>query len=287
MQVCANGAISIGTEHFSFFSPSRFPSSSSQISSSNVLAPYWNDHDLRGDGSSINYKVYTREQGSRVSDAKLDAISRLISNKEELSFSGIWMLVAEWNGAPAYPFNTDNPPRNTYQAVVVTDGTQTFAVYTYNCEQLEWESVQGSSVYSVIGYNINDGNSLFSSVNPFMNHPLSRSKGVQSVACVNNPLRVEWSNLVYLVGNDTGASQLARADCINRANKDQSSFQAKSFNSRPCPCSFAQARRDNRYRYASNALFFITGDTSFFNNFCYVQRFPSTNGVQLCCYSRQ
>ncbi|XP_064388044.1 uncharacterized protein LOC135336225 isoform X3 [Halichondria panicea] len=287
LRVCANGAISIGTEHFNFFSPSRFPSSSSQISSSNVLAPYWNDHDLRGDGSSINYKVYTREQGSRVSDAKLDAISRLISNKEELSFSGIWMLVAEWNGAPAYPFNTDKPPRNTYQAVVVTDGTQTFAVYTYNCEQLEWESGQGSSVYSVIGYNINDGNSLFSSVNPFMNHPLSRSKGVRSVACMNNPLRVEWSNLVYLVGNDTGAGQLARANCINRANKDQSSFQAKSFNSQPCPCSFAQAGRDNRYRFARNTLFFITRDTSFFDNFCYVQRFRSTNGVQLCCYSRQ
>ncbi len=253
------------------------------------MTPYWNDHDLRGDGSSINYKVYTREQGGRVSGAKLDSISRLISNKHKISFSGIWMLVAEWDSAPAYPFNAEQPLRNTYQAVVCTDGTQTFAVYTYNCEQLQWESGEGSSVYSVIGYNINPNNAQFSSFASFINHPLSTFPGVRSVACVNDPLRVEWSNLVYLVGNDTGASQLSRADCINRANKDQSSFKAELFIGEPCPCSVFQAFRDGRYSSISYDLFKLTGDASFFNSICFVPRFPSflNSGVQLCCYSTQ
>ena len=253
------------------------------------MTPYWNDHDLRGNGSSINYKVYTREQGGRVSGAKLDSISRLISNKHNISFSGIWMLVAEWDSAPAYPFNADQPLRNTYQAVVCTDGTQTFAVYTYNCEQLQWESGEGSSVYSVIGYNIKPNNAQFSSFASFINHPLSAFRGVRSVACVNDPMRVEWSNLVYLVGNDTGASQLSRADCINRANKDQSSFKAELFIGEPCPCSVFQAFRDGRYSSISYDLFKLTGDASFFNSICFVPRFPSflNSGVQLCCYSTQ
>ena len=282
-QVCANGAISIGTGHFNFFSPDIFPSNSLAIRSANVLAPFWNDHDARGSSSRILYKVYENRLGETARE-KIKNVSLFVAAQKNVSFAGVWMLVAEWRDVPAYPYN-QNELVNTYQALVITDGISTYAVYTYSCGQLQWASGEGSSIYSVIGYNINSNNARFLTFEPFANHPLSGFEQVRAIACTNQPLRIDYSNLVYLVGFNDGTEQKFIADCINRVSQDL--LQPISYEA-PCPCSFAQARRDSRYRYASVFLYFATGDFSFLSRNCYLQLFEpfsNTSGVQLCCYS--
>ena len=71
---------------------------------------------------------------------------------------------------------------NTYQAIAITDGTKSYAVYTYQCGLMEW------SDSATIGYN--------GGRNYFANHPLSGSPGAQTIACVNSPENM-WSNVVY------------------------------------------------------------------------------------------
>ncbi len=286
MQVCSNGVISIGSGHFTFFSPSRFPGSS-VVSSFNVLAPYWNDHDLRAGGGAINYNVYTVEMGSEAI-SRINIVSSLISNQRGMNFSGIWMLVAEWSDVQSYPAASDSERTNTYQATVITDGMLTFAVYTYSCSQLRWTSGLGSNVFSVIGYNINSENVRFGSLEPFGNHPLSSFSAIDSVACANNDMRVDTANLIYLVGNDTGDLQAARSDCIKRASLDQSQFSSQRRYRLSCPCSVFQALRDSRYIFVSSGLLRVTGDQRFSSSSCFIPRFSGNRqDVQMCCYSRK
>lgn len=277
--------ISIGFGHFNFFSAVRFPSTSSLINSANVLAPYWNDHDLRGFNGGINYNVFSLERGD---DEVINSISTLISNQRGMNFSGIWMLVADWNDAQSYPAISGSDRTNTYQATVITDGMLTFAVYTYSCDRLQWASVENGQIFSVIGFNINPANAPSASLPLFDNHPLSGLPTVNSVACMNQNMRVDTANLIYLVGNDSGAVQAARSECIKIASSDSTVFSLLSPSRLACPCSIFQAARDTRYGYISGILFQNTRDERFFNSACYVSRFRTFGReVQMCCYSVQ
>ena len=74
---------------------------------------------------------------------------------------------------------------NSYQMVLATDGETSYTVFTYKCGELNWSS---SSYRAVIGYN--------AASNSYVNHPLSRTTNVNSIACVNSPSS-PWSNVVY------------------------------------------------------------------------------------------
>ena len=70
--------------------------------------------------------------------------------------------------------------------VVVTDGVQSYAVFTYQCGQLNW----------VVGNSTSIGFSASSTM--FANHPLSRQSNVNDIACLNQQYS-PWSNVVYKI----------------------------------------------------------------------------------------
>ena len=78
---------------------------------------------------------------------------------------------------------------NTYQAIAITDGSQSYAVYTYRCGDLQW------SGGATIGFNGGPVGNLYA------NHPLSGGIASSS-ACVNTGI-TEWSNVVYNVSIDS------------------------------------------------------------------------------------
>ena len=65
---------------------------------------------------------------------------------------------------------------------MITDGSKTYAVYTYHCNDVQW------SDGSVIGFNA--GGSYYA------NHPLSDSIAARDIDCVHRP-GSEWNNVVY------------------------------------------------------------------------------------------
>ena len=78
---------------------------------------------------------------------------------------------------------------NTYQGVLVTDGVQSYALYTYRCGEMEW------SGGATIGFGASD--------ELYANLRLSGSAGVLAVACLNSPT-TEWSNILYNLALDSG-----------------------------------------------------------------------------------
>ena len=75
---------------------------------------------------------------------------------------------------------------NNFQALVVTNGDMSYAVFTYQCGQLNWFGYRNSS----IGFS--------ASRNIFANHPLSRQANVNDIACLNKQCS-PWSNVVYQI----------------------------------------------------------------------------------------
>ena len=69
---------------------------------------------------------------------------------------------------------------NTYQGILITDGYQSFAVFTYQCGLLQWHG--GAS----IGFNGDEGKF-------YQNY---HAADIDDVACSNSPTS-PWSNIIY------------------------------------------------------------------------------------------
>ena len=71
---------------------------------------------------------------------------------------------------------------NTFQGLVITNGSKSYSVFTYQCGTLDWGGE------ATIGYKADE--SLF------RNDPLSGMVNVNDIACLNLP-NSDWYNLVY------------------------------------------------------------------------------------------
>ena len=194
-QISSNGLISFGTPFTSNFA-ATFPISQQ------VITPYWDDIDLSWKGS-VRYATI-RLSHSTLSPL-LGRASRYISNAMDIRFVATMMLVARW--VDACPFGNNRCSNvskstiivnycrwttcittikeNNFQAVVVTNGVQSYAVFTYKCGELNW-------VRNRAGIGFSASSTLFA------NHPLSRQSNVNSIACLNSPSS-PWSNVVYRI----------------------------------------------------------------------------------------
>ena len=73
---------------------------------------------------------------------------------------------------------------NSFQSIVATDGTLSYAIFTYQCGELNWLRFN----YASIGFGITQ--------DFFANHKLSLTPDVNDIACAGI---TEWSNVVYQV----------------------------------------------------------------------------------------
>ena len=205
-QINTNGLISFGNS-FTRFNPGLFP-----IIFRYLVAPFWSDVDISRTGS-IRYQVYSN--GNR----ETEIVSQFIS-EENFIFTAEWMLIVEWNrvpqfGRPSYQVNTtdiyipvfeNESPRNlkrytntiillyslqtnTFQTVLATDGSNSFALFIYKCGDLDWNG------RATVGYG--------ASTEMFSNHRLSRMGNAILISCLNAPEN-PYSTVTYLItGNIT------------------------------------------------------------------------------------
>ncbi|XP_077312589.1 uncharacterized protein LOC143933542 isoform X4 [Lithobates pipiens] len=100
------------------------------------LAIFWADIDNRLAGD-----IYYRE----TTDPSLlsRATSDIRTYFHGVDFAARWVLVATWHRVAYYGSSTNKV--NTFQAVLTTDGNQTFLLYNY--ADIQWPSTQGNSSY--------------------------------------------------------------------------------------------------------------------------------------------
>ena len=157
---------------------------------------------------------------------------------------------------------------------MVTDGQQTFVVFTFNLNMLEWSGRSGE--HAVIGVNVGVG--VPSNFPPFQNHPLSGRPEVPMVANLNLNHGIEWTDIIYKIG-DVSQNVLDgnRAACVELYNQDIEQFEREVLPAQqPCPCSASQASLDQRFTVSPNQSRPLS--------VCYVERLRVLE-VQECCYS--
>ncbi len=100
--------LTVGTPPLSLgTSTEPFPTTDARISQSNILAPFWNDHDARDSISKVTYRTYSFSDSDN--ELQLFEVSKYISAQDGFSvFRGQWMLVASWNRVPPYPYRATN-----------------------------------------------------------------------------------------------------------------------------------------------------------------------------------
>ena len=173
---------------------------------------------------------------------------------------------------------------NTYQALVISNGLETFTVFIYNCDLLNWIGRQGS--YASIGFSVHGQTEDFPN---FENSIFSQKATVKNTACRNMPFNILYSTIVYRVGVAGTVEQRARGICLERVIREQNTFDVSQqsirfqFFLRDCPCTIFQALRDfnfNLYSESTDGLICFLG-----TNF---QFFLPNGGkfVYKCCYLR-
>ena len=79
--------------------------------------------------------------------------------------------------------------QNTFQGIIITDFSRSFAVFTYRCGDLELFHFNLRFHYKAgIGFTTDDGLSAL--------HPLALTDDSDSIDCLNSPAS-DWVNIVY------------------------------------------------------------------------------------------
>ena len=157
---------------------------------------------------------------------------------------------------------------NTYQALVITDGSESYTIFTYFCDLMQWSGLWN---YPTIGYN---AAGVF-----FENHPLTGREEANQIDCFYNN-RSRYTNVVYKISADPDMIQQLQTQCLSwfysNIESNESNVYISDFSQTACPCTSFQAWWDRRFRY------FTRKDDSF----CFIEIFPNVlGGAQECCYS--
>jgi hypothetical protein len=133
--------------------PRRFPILDPRFA---VIAPYWADVDTSVNDGRVYYRQTTNSD--LLSKATSD-IRKIFTDRGFYSFTAEWLMIVTWYNVTFYGGNSYTP-RNTFQAVVISDGKVTFVLYNYwkltwTCGMLSGNcssnGVAGTA--AVIGYN--------------------------------------------------------------------------------------------------------------------------------------
>ncbi|XP_069106795.1 collagen alpha-5(VI) chain-like isoform X1 [Argopecten irradians] len=113
------------------------------------LAPFWLYNCWYSNtpiGHTCWREVTSGQELERVGEEMVSYFPELVS------FNVTWMFIVSWINVPNCWSN--NNPRNTFQAVLVTDGVLTFVIYNYN--KIQYTSFDNGQFFGQVGFNKGD-----------------------------------------------------------------------------------------------------------------------------------
>eukprot|EP00076_Gallus_gallus_P024677 XP_015146935.1 mucin-4 isoform X2 [Gallus gallus] len=207
-----------------------------------MVAAFWDDADFsRGVGTTW-YQEYPTLGSIR--DPIIRDVEAKIQKYLQVPYSAKWTLKVTWEKAPAFPSQLDDAQTNTYQAVLSTDGSRSFALLLYQDGGMRWDYARLAARDALIGFSSGDGyaqNSELTEEPPAVRYrpDQQRSSGMD--------VRGLW-----LFRLDRHSRVNYRLQCLMwlQAQPPPSTW---SMELPSCPCSQPQAELDPRYRRSRSA----------------------------------
>ncbi|NXK54783.1 MUC4 protein, partial [Chauna torquata] len=217
-----------------------------------MVAAFWDDADFsRGVGTTW-YQEYPTLSSTR--DPLVRDVEAKIEKYLKTPYTAKWTLKVTWAKAPAYPSPQDDAQTNTYQAVLSTDGSQSFALLLYQDGGMRWDYAGLAARDVLIGFSSGDG---YAQNNELTQKPPAQDAGCGVSAATAAPLccslaaspdvRGLW---LYRLGSRGRVNSRLRCLAWLEAQPAPATWSAEL---PPCPCSRPQAELDPRYRRSGGA----------------------------------
>ncbi|XP_040534586.2 mucin-4 isoform X3 [Gallus gallus] len=207
-----------------------------------MVAAFWDDADFSRRVGTTWYQEYPTLGSIR--DPIIRDVEAKIQKYLQVPYSAKWTLKVTWEKAPAFPSQLDDAQTNTYQAVLSTDGSRSFALLLYQDGGMRWDYARLAARDALIGFSSGDGyaqNSELTKEPPAVRYrpDQQRSSGMD--------VRGLW-----LFRLDRHSRVNYRLQCLTwlQAQPPPSTW---SMELPPCPCSQPQAELDPRYRRSRSA----------------------------------
>ncbi|XP_058667842.1 mucin-4 [Ammospiza caudacuta] len=204
-----------------------------------MVAAFWDDADFSKGVGTTWYQEYSTL--SPTQDPVVRDVEAKIEKYLKIPYVAKWTLKVTWEKAPAYPSRRDDTQTSTYQAVLSTDGSRSFALLLYQDGGMRWDYSSLAAANVLIGFSSGNGYA--------QNNELTK----ESPAVKYRPDQHSSS------GTDVRGLWIYRLDSRSRVNYrlqclawlDTEPAPA-TWNSQlpPCPCSRPQAELDPRYRWS-------------------------------------
>ncbi|XP_015342195.2 mucin-4 isoform X2 [Marmota marmota marmota] len=202
-----------------------------------MVAPFWDDADFSGGRGTIFYQEYeTLYDEYNPTVRQVETWIEKFTNT--WSYKAKWTLKVTWVDAPAYPaqwtFGT-----NTYQAILSTDGSRSYALFLYQSNGMRWDLTQRWGNGVLMGFSSGDG---YFENSPLMSRPLWEK--YRPDRFLNSKLGLRGLQVYRLHGEERPNYRLK---CLWWL-KSQPQWPRWNWNQISCPCSWQQGRWDLRFQ---------------------------------------
>ena len=126
MQICENGIISVGSSSLDVSSSDNISPCPITGSEARLIAPLWSDVDIvETVNGEIVYQIFTEDYDSD----QLELVSRFISHqyRSNVTFTGRWMIVVEWNRVLPHSRPPGSNLRVSYTALIQHKNVSVYA----------------------------------------------------------------------------------------------------------------------------------------------------------------
>ncbi|CAO2631586.1 Muc4 [Lemmus lemmus] len=234
-----------------------------------MVAPFWDDADFSSSRGSIFYQEYnTLYDENNGLIRKVETLIREFTS--DWSYKAKWTLKVTWFNVPAYPAQR-NYGTNTYQAILSTDGSSSYALFLYHSGGMSWDVTQGLSNRAVMGFSSGDGY--------FGNSPLTFRPAMEKYRpdrFLNSKLGIRGLQ-VYRLHKEVRPNY--RLKCLWWLDSQpQWTGWSRGWSQLSCPCSWQQGRWDLRF-WRMNTGWWYGSDRQLCS-------FSSGRGGVCCSYGR-
>nr|XP_030715125.1 LOW QUALITY PROTEIN: mucin-4 [Globicephala melas] len=202
-----------------------------------LVAPFWDDADFSSSRGTIFYQEYeTLYDEYNLLVREVESWIKRLTNT--WNYKARWTLKVTWVHVPAYPaWGTIGT--NTYQAILSTDGSRSYAMFLYQSGGMQWDVTQRPGNPVLMGFSSGDGY--------FKNSPLT----FQPVWKKYRPDQFLDSNSgfrglqIYKLHKEEKRNY--RLQCLQWL-KRESQWPSWGWNQISCPCSWRQGLWDLRFQ---------------------------------------
>ncbi|XP_068020042.1 mucin-4 [Melanerpes formicivorus] len=225
------------TENYVPSNPNPPPQGFSGREALPMVAAFWDDADFSQGVGTTWYQEYSTLSSTQ--DPFVHDVEGQIEKYLKTPYEAKWTLKVTWEKAPAYPSRWDDTQTNTYQAILTTDGSHSFALLLYQDGGMQWDYTKLAAGNVLIGFSSGDG---YAQNNELIHRPPADKYRPDQHSSAGIGLRGLW---IYRLDRRSRVNYRLR--CLAWLDTEP---EAGTWNGQlpPCPCSQPQAELDPRYR---------------------------------------